>query len=104
MGYPRRSDSGWPGGWVTQGGPIAASPLPNVAVAPVAGQLAIEIQRYPDRQHVDATVVIRGAHDALRRQRRRRPAPHLPATGRVETERLLGGPQPAQVVRAANES
>ena len=52
------------------GGVIA---LPEVAVAPVAGELAGEIQRRRCPQDVDGAVLLRGADDAGRSQRGGRP-------------------------------
>jgi hypothetical protein len=60
-----------------------AAALPQVAVAPVTGQLAGKIQRDLHRQDIDAAIVILGAPDAGRGERGGRPLPQHPAAGRV---------------------
>ena len=58
---------------------------PQVAVAPVAGELAVQVERLVrQRQHEDVVVVLGRAHHALRGQRAGRSLPARPAARGVE--------------------
>ena len=60
--------------------PARATRSPDVAVTPVAGELAGQVQRDTvDRQHVDRALLVRRHDHARRRQRRQPAAPRPPA-------------------------
>ncbi len=76
---------------------------PDVAVAPVAGQLAGEVQRDAELEYVDRVVVVRRAHDPGRRERGRRAAPALPAAGLVQSRAVFARAQRSELERAAQQ-
>src|SRR5438132_7712421 len=65
---PNRASRGSPG----------KSSLPGVALAPVAGELAVRVELRGHREHVDAPVLVRGAPDSVRRELGGRTAPPRP--------------------------
>src|SRR3954470_21945667 len=75
--------------------------LPDVAVAPAAGELAghVELHRHPE--DVDRALLVRCADEARRRERRQRALPAPPAVGGVERDALVGRAERAEVVGAA---
>src|SRR6266511_1726328 len=69
--------------------------LPDVAAAPVAREVAVQIELRADRQHEDAAVLLRRPLDAAGRDDRDGARPHLPAARRVEQRALVGGAERA---------
>jgi hypothetical protein len=60
------------------GGAQRGQELPECTGPPVTHKFARDINRYGDRQNIDAAVLIRGATDPVRCQSRGRPPPKLP--------------------------
>lgn len=93
---------------LARGGPLFRSTLsaalPEIAIPPVAGELGRQIHRLSDLKDVDRAVVVLGANDARRRERRRRPAPYLPAERRVKRRANVGRPQRTHVIGTANDA
>src|SRR4051794_13199566 len=77
---------------------------PDIAVSPVARELARDVELHRYRQHEHAPVVARRANDAVRRQRVGRSLPRLPATGGVEAQGIVGRSECTELVRAAHRS
>src|SRR5207248_451031 len=67
------------------------SSSPEVAVAPVAGELAGAVQLAVHGEHEDGPVVAERAPQARWRDRGGGPFPPLPSTGLVERDRFVGG-------------
>src|SRR5689334_20749356 len=76
---------------------------PDLAVAPVARQLAghVELHRYGQHEH--RPVVLLGADDPGRRQRTGRPFPEPPSERGIEAQAVVGRRQRSQVVPAADD-
>src|SRR5262249_39577006 len=75
---------------------------PQVALAPVAGDVAGEVELGTHRQHEDGVAV--GRLDTVRGERRRRSAPLLPAARRVEALGLVRGCERTELVGATDHA